>query len=83
MQSSILAEKRQLTVMFADLVGSTALSTRLDPEDFRDIIGKYHLVARYMGDGVLACFGCPRAGAPAQFPPHRARWPESWRRCRR
>ncbi|WFU70102.1 adenylate/guanylate cyclase domain-containing protein [Bradyrhizobium sp. CB2312] len=67
------AEKRQLTVMFADLVGSTALSTRLDPEDLREIIGAYHrccaeqieksggFVARYMGDGVLAYFGYPRA----------------------
>ncbi len=67
------AEKRQLTVMFADLVGSTALSTSLDPEDLREIIGTYHrccaeqieksggFVARYMGDGVLAYFGYPRA----------------------
>jgi class 3 adenylate cyclase/predicted ATPase len=67
------AERRQLTVMFADLVGSTALSTRLDPEDLREIIGAYHrccaeqiekfggFVARYMGDGVLAYFGYPRA----------------------
>jgi class 3 adenylate cyclase/predicted ATPase len=67
------AERRQLTVMFADLVASTALSTRLDPEDLREIIGAYHrccagqiekfggFVARYMGDGVLAYFGYPRA----------------------
>ncbi|WP_249144447.1 AAA family ATPase [Bradyrhizobium lablabi] len=67
------AQRRQLTVMFADLVGSTALSTRLDPEDLREIIGAYHrccaeqieksggFVARYMGDGVLAYFGYPRA----------------------
>ncbi|MGY3138288.1 class 3 adenylate cyclase/tetratricopeptide (TPR) repeat protein [Bradyrhizobium sp. USDA 4501] len=67
------AERRQLTVMFADLVGSTALSTKLDAEDLREIIGKYHrccaeqieksggFVARYMGDGVLAYFGYPRA----------------------
>src|SRR5262245_59386024 len=66
-------ERRQLTVMFADLVGSTALSTRLDPEDLREIISAYHrccaeqiekfggFVARYMGDGVLAYFGHPRA----------------------
>jgi len=64
-----VAERRQLTVMFCDLVGSTALSTRLDPGDLRDIIGAYHrhcaegmvkhggFVARYMGDGVLAYFG--------------------------
>jgi class 3 adenylate cyclase/predicted ATPase len=69
----IAAERRQLTVMFADLVGSTALSTRLDPEDLREIIGAYHrccaeqiekfggFVARYTGDGVLAYFGYPRA----------------------
>jgi class 3 adenylate cyclase len=67
------AERRQLTVMFADLVGSTALSARLDPEDMREIIGAYHLccaeqitkaggfVAKYMGDGVLAYFGYPQA----------------------
>jgi len=67
------AERRQLTVMFADLVGSTALSTRLDPEDLRSVIGAYHkcvaetvarfdgFVAKYMGDGVLAYFGYPRA----------------------
>ncbi len=67
------AERRQLTVMFCDLVGSTALSARLDPEDLRDVIGSYHqciadrisrydgFVARYMGDGVLAYFGYPQA----------------------
>jgi class 3 adenylate cyclase len=67
------AERRQLTVMFCDLVGSTALSARLDPEDLREIIGAYHrccanmvernggFVAKYMGDGVLAYFGYPRA----------------------
>jgi class 3 adenylate cyclase/tetratricopeptide (TPR) repeat protein len=67
------AERRQLTVMFCDLVGSTALSARLDPEDLRGIIGAYHrccteciernggFVAKYMGDGVLAYFGYPQA----------------------
>jgi class 3 adenylate cyclase len=57
------AERRQLTVVFCDLVGSTALSTRLDPEDLRSVIGAYHkcvaetvarfdgFVAKYMGDG--------------------------------
>jgi class 3 adenylate cyclase/tetratricopeptide (TPR) repeat protein len=67
------AERRQLTVMFCDLVGSTALSTRLDPEDLRAVISAYHrcctevvernggFVAKYMGDGVLAYFGYPRA----------------------
>ncbi|MBV9530481.1 MAG: AAA family ATPase [Bradyrhizobium sp.] len=67
------AERRHLTVMFTDLVGSTALSTRLDPEDLRAVIGAYHkcvvetierfggFVAKYMGDGVLAYFGYPRA----------------------
>jgi class 3 adenylate cyclase/predicted ATPase len=67
------AERRQLTVMFCDLVGSTALSARLDPEDLREIIGAYHravaevvtrldgFVSRYMGDGVLAYFGYPQA----------------------
>jgi class 3 adenylate cyclase/predicted ATPase len=67
------AERRQLTVMFTDLVGSTALSTRLDPEDMRSVIGAYHkcvadtvagfdgFVAKYMGDGVLIYFGYPQA----------------------
>src|SRR5215472_10439957 len=67
------AERRQLTVMFCDLVGSTALSARLDPEDLRGIMGSYHrcvgetveafggFVARYMGDGVLIYFGYPQA----------------------
>src|SRR5215470_13512363 len=67
------AERRQLTVMFCDLVGSTALSTRLDPEDLRSVIGAYHkcvaervarfggFVAKYMGDGVLIYFGYPQA----------------------
>src|SRR6516162_8317426 len=67
------AERRQLTVMFCDLVGSTPLSARLDPEDLRGIMGSYHrrvaetvegfggFVARYMGDGVLIYFGYPQA----------------------
>jgi class 3 adenylate cyclase/tetratricopeptide (TPR) repeat protein len=67
------AERRQLTVMFVDLVGSTALSSRLDPEVMRDIIAHYQNlvagevtrfeghVAKYMGDGVLCYFGWPRA----------------------
>jgi class 3 adenylate cyclase/tetratricopeptide (TPR) repeat protein len=67
------AERRQLTVMFVDLVGSTALLAGLDPEDMREIIGAYHrccaeqiakaggFVAKYMGDGVLAYFGYPQA----------------------
>lgn len=67
------AERRQLTVMFCDLVGSSALSVRLDPEDLRAIIGAYYaciaeviarnegVIARYMGDGVLAYFGYPQA----------------------
>src|SRR5690242_18826518 len=67
------AERRQLTVMFCDIVGSTALSTRHDPEDLRELIGDYHhavaetvgrfdgFVAKYMGDGVLIYFGYPQA----------------------
>jgi class 3 adenylate cyclase len=67
------AERRQLTVMFADLVGSTELSQKLDPEDLREINRAYQdaakktieeyggYVARYMGDGVLAYFGFPQA----------------------
>ncbi len=67
------AERRQLTVMFCDLVGSTALSTRLDPEDLRDVLQAYQQacgevvenfeghVARYIGDGILVYFGFPQA----------------------
>jgi class 3 adenylate cyclase len=67
------AERRQLTVMFCDLVGSTALAARLDPEDLREVIASYHraityavggfdgFVAKYMGDGVLVYFGYPAA----------------------
>jgi class 3 adenylate cyclase/predicted ATPase len=67
------AERRQLTVMFCDLVGSTPLSSQLDPEDLREVIAAYHgavadvvrsfdgFVAKYMGDGVLVYFGYPRA----------------------
>jgi class 3 adenylate cyclase/predicted ATPase len=67
------AERRQLTVMFCDLVGSTELSARLDPEDLREVISAYHravagvvaefdgFVSRYMGDGVLVYFGYPQA----------------------
>jgi class 3 adenylate cyclase/tetratricopeptide (TPR) repeat protein len=66
-------ERRQLTVMFCDLVGSTALGAHLDPEDLREVIAAYHrcvtgevirsggFVARYMGDGVLVYFGYPKA----------------------
>ena len=71
--STDAAERRQLTVMFCDLVGSTALSARLDPEDMREVIAAYQkcvsetvrrfggFVAKYMGDGVLAYFGYPQA----------------------
>jgi class 3 adenylate cyclase/tetratricopeptide (TPR) repeat protein len=67
------AERRQLTVMFCDLVGSTAMSARLDPEDMQTIIRAYQgcvgevisryegFIARYMGDGVLVYFGYPQA----------------------
>jgi class 3 adenylate cyclase/predicted ATPase len=67
------AERRQLTVMFCDIVGSTALSTRFDPEDLRDIIRTYHnavaqavvrfdgFIAQYLGDGALIYFGYPNA----------------------
>jgi class 3 adenylate cyclase len=67
------AERRQVTVMFSDLVGSTALSARMDPEDLREVISTYQkcvaetvshfggFVATYMGDGVLVYFGYPQA----------------------
>ena len=67
------AERRQLTVMFCDLVGSSALAAQLDPEDMRQVMARFHgriaeviggyegIIARYMGDGVLAYFGYPQA----------------------
>src|SRR5262249_3304488 len=67
------AERRQITVIFSDLVGSTALSARMDPEDLREVISAYQkcvaetvqhfdgFVARYMGDGALVYFGYPQA----------------------
>src|SRR6202011_5319696 len=67
------AERRQVTVMFSDLVGSTAMSARMDPEDLREVISAYQkcvaetvqrfggFVAKYMGDGVLVYFGYPQA----------------------
>ena len=67
------AERRHLTVMFCDLVGSTALSASMDPEDYRDVLGSYQTaassaikrydgyIARYMGDGLLVYFGYPQA----------------------
>ena len=67
------AERRQLTVMFCDLVGSTALSSKMDPEDLREVISAYQaasakviqtydgLLAKFMGDGILAYYGYPRA----------------------
>jgi class 3 adenylate cyclase len=68
------AERRPLSVMFCDLIGSTALSSRLDPEDLREVIRAYQarvvatiqqfegFIARYVGDGVLIYFGWPEAG---------------------
>jgi class 3 adenylate cyclase len=68
-----VAERRQVTVMFSDLVGSTAFSARMDPEDLREVIAAYHkcvseivrrfdgFVAQYLGDGVLVYFGYPQA----------------------
>ena len=67
------AERRQLTILCCDLVGSSELAVRLDPEDLRRVIGAYHtcikeivalhqgIIARYLGDGVLAYFGYPHA----------------------
>ncbi len=72
-QPNDTAERRQVTVMFSDLVGSTALSARMDPEDLREVISVYQkcvaetvrrfggFVAKYMGDGVLVYFGYPQA----------------------
>lgn len=75
------AERRQLTILFCDLVGSTRMSTELDPEDYRDIIRAYQnacteaiegrggFIARYMGDGIVAYFGYPHAD---EYDPERA-----------
>ena len=72
-KSPDIAERRQVTVMFSDLVGSTALAARMDPEDLREVISAYQksvaetvqrfggFVAKYMGDGVLVYFGYPQA----------------------
>jgi class 3 adenylate cyclase len=72
-KSQDTAERRQVTVMFSDLVGSTALSARMDPEDLREVMSAYQkcvaetvqrfggFVAKYMGDGVLVYFGYPQA----------------------
>ena len=72
-RSTDTAERRQLTLMFIDLVDSTGLAARIDPEDLRELIDAYHrrtaelvarfqgYVARYMGDGILVYFGYPRA----------------------
>src|SRR5215207_2901187 len=73
MSLSSYGERRQLTVMFSDVVGSTELSTQLDLEDWHGIISQYHQtaarvvkqfgghVAQYLGDGVLILFGYPKA----------------------
>ena len=83
-----VAERRQVTVMFSDLVGSTALSARMDPEDLREVISAYQkcvaeivqrfggFVAKYMGDGVLVYFGYPRAMRTMQSEPCALGW--SW-----
>ena len=82
------AERRQVTVMFSDLVGSTALSARMDPEDLREVISAYQkcvaetvqrfggFVAKYMGDGVLVYFGYPQAHEDDAERAVRAGW--SW-----
>jgi class 3 adenylate cyclase/predicted ATPase len=71
--AAIATERRQVTVMFCDLVGSTALSGRLDPEDYREVIKSFQKsvsdavrrfdghVAKYLGDGILIYFGYPKA----------------------
>jgi class 3 adenylate cyclase len=82
------AERRQVTVMFSDLVGSTALSARMDPEDLREVISAYQkcvaetvgrfggFVAKYMGDGVLIYFGYPKRTRTTQREPCAQGW--SW-----
>ena len=80
------AERRQVTVMFSDLVGSTALSARMDPEDLREVISAYQkcvaetvkrfggFVAKYMGDGVLVYFGYPQAHEEMGSPSRNSRY---------
>src|ERR1700749_1892479 len=82
--SETTAERRPLSVMFCDLIGSTALSSRLDPEDLREVIRSYQarvaatiqqfngFIARYVGDGVLIYFGWPEAHEPDAARPARA-----------
>jgi class 3 adenylate cyclase len=72
-KSEITGERRHLTVLFCDLVGSTAISAQLDPEEWRETVAGYHraaaeainrfngYVAKYLGDGVMAYFGYPQA----------------------
>ena len=84
------AERRQVTVMFSDLVGSTALSARMDPEDLREVISAYQkcvaetvqrfggFVAKYMGDGVLIYLDTPKHMRTTQSEPCVRGW--SWRR---
>ena len=88
-QSRASVERRQLTVLFCDLVGSTPLSSRLDPEELRDVIGAYHrciadtverfdgFVARYMGDGALVYFGYPHATKTTPSARYMRRWRSS------
>src|ERR1043165_8398444 len=86
--SSTYGERRQLTVVFSDVVGSTELSAQLDPEDWHGIISQYHQtatsvvkrfdghVAQYLGDGILVLFGYPKAhenDAPHNHPGGQAR----------
>jgi class 3 adenylate cyclase len=82
------AERRQLTVMFADLVGSTTLSAQLDPEELREVVRAYQQtsaqvieryeghIAQYLGDGLLVYFGYPRAHdrSVLGFTPVRSWW---------
>jgi class 3 adenylate cyclase len=82
------AERRQVTVMFSDLVGSTALSARMDPEDLREVISAYQkcvaetvqrfggFVAKYMGDGVLSTSAIRRRTRTTQSEPSAQGW--SW-----
>ena len=82
----VAAERRQVTVVFSDLVGSTALSARMDPEDLREVISAYQkcvaetvgrfggFIAKFMGDGVLVYFGYPRRMKTTQSEPCAQGW---------
>jgi class 3 adenylate cyclase len=92
--SGSASERRQITVLFCDIVGSTPLSTQLDPEEFRDLLSAFQLtvtaavtatggyVARVIGDGLLVYFGCPMPTRRTPRAPSEGAWQSSTRPAR-